>query len=179
MHEKSFLKTLEVLAQRAAPENRLEVMHSSHVWTASFEWQAAATEDEILYLEQTLGQRLPTDYREFLRMHNGVVLYKDLKYGQWGFQLYGTHELAVENREWAENLSGKWRAQFIAFAENLGDANVLVFDTSQPTPDGASYAVLEGNAFDNPQEWVCASRSFHEWLEHLVTAQGDKYWEWH
>ena len=34
-----------------------------------------------------------------------------------------------------------------------------------------SYAVLETNVHDPIEEWTIASRSFHEWLDHLITAQ--------
>ena len=179
MDEQRLDSVIAMLEKRAAPDNRLEVVHGAHVWTAGFQWRAGASDAEIQQAEQALGRDIPADYCALLRTHNGAILYKDLKYGQWGFRLYGADELGIKNQEWRDNLRGKWRESFLAFCESLGDANVLVFDTSRPSPDGRSYAVLESSAFDPPEEWPTASRSFHDWLEHLVTAQGDKYWQWH
>jgi len=179
MSDASLFAALEVLKQRVAPNNQLEVMHGGYVWTAGFEWYKSATESDASELENELGLVLPKDYRAFLLMCDGAVLYKDLRYGQWGFHLYSSLELPVKNHEWKQSLRGKWSDNLIAFAENQGESNVLVFDTNRPTSDGLGYAVVEANPYDPPQDWTCASRSFHEWLEHLITAQGDKYWEWH
>ena len=37
--------------------------------------------------------RLPKDYVDFLeQISDGVILYYDVKYGQWGYELYGTRK---------------------------------------------------------------------------------------
>jgi hypothetical protein len=177
MIEYSYFDIIPVLKSQLNSENQLVVMHGSHIWTADFEWR-----DRLMNIEfskHKFWDFLPLDYQEFLRIHNGAVLYKDSQYGQWGFHLYGLDEIEAKNREWESSLLGKWEDKYIAFAENKGESNVLAFDTSCPTSDGESYTVVEANPFENSQNWCRISRSFHEWLEHLITAQGDKYWEWH
>ena len=79
---------------------------------------------------------------------------------------------------WQRSLPTVPWSKFIAFAELFGEANVMVFDLERPFKSGLSFAVLEGNAYDSTEYWLTASRSYHEWLNHLVTAQGDKYWTW-
>lgn len=105
-------------------------------------------------------------------------MFHDFEYRQWGFKIYGTDELLEKQHLWEHSLEGKWKPHHVAFAENLGDEYVMGFDLKQPTSDGISCAVIQGSPYDPVVYWSIASRSFHEWLDHLVTAQGAKYWEW-
>mgnify|MGYP002682481501 CR=1 FL=1 len=178
MDEKQLSEAISLLRRRTT-RKQLEVIHAHYVWTAGFEWREGASVEDIVQLEETLHRKLPADYAMFLLESNGAVLYKDVKYGQWGFYLYGTHELAAKNQQWSESLRGRWSNTFIAFAETFGDANALIFDTNQPTLDGTSFAVLEATAYEPAEDWPRASRSFQEWFQHLITAQGDKFWTWH
>ena len=179
MGEEQYLKALMALEQRVLPKNQIQVMHGELLWTAGFEWHPAAAEEQFAQVESALGKRLPPDYRTFLRWRDGAVLYKDIASGQWGFRLFGTADLVGMNTSWAHNLRGRWQDRLIAFGDCIGEASVFVFDPQRPTSDGSSFAVLEGDAYEPVAAWPRVSRSFHEWIDHLVTAQGDKYWLWH
>ncbi len=109
---------------------------------------------------------------------NGLLLFYDIQYGQWGYKLYGTEELIERGAFWAENLIRGRSSQFLAFGETIGDSHALLFDLHKPSGNRESCAVIEGNVYDPISNWPATSRSFHEWLDHLITAQGDKYWEW-
>ncbi len=54
----------------------------------------------------------------------------------------------------------------------------MVFDLGQPTANKESLAIVEASALDPTKYWPTASKSFQEWLDHLITSQGDKYWLW-
>lgn len=73
---------------------------------------------------------------------------------------------------------GTSKYYYIVFCELYGEANAMIFDLKNPSPDMEGSSVLEADRLDQVRDWVKASRSFHEWLDHLVTAQGDKYWLW-
>ena len=168
-----------LLRQRLAVDNKLEVVHDGHLWTATFKWVPPATVESIAEIQKQLGRSLPKDYVDFLSyISNGAVLFYDPQYGQWGFKIYGAPEILEKQDMWESTLKGKWRPHLIAFAENFGDEYVMAFDLQRPTKDSVSCAVIQGGPYDPVDKWPVASRSFHKWLDHLVTAQGAKYWEW-
>jgi hypothetical protein len=168
-----------LLRQRLSVDGRLEVAHSGRLWMAAFEWFPPTSVEITAETEQQLGKSLPKDYVTFLStITNGAVMFYDLQYGQWGFKIYGTSELLEKQRLWQHSLEGKWKSHFVAFAENFGDEYVMAFDLERPTSNAISCTVVQGSPYDPVEYWPVASRSFYEWLDHLVTAQGAKYWEW-
>ncbi|MCC7361266.1 MAG: SMI1/KNR4 family protein [Anaerolineales bacterium] len=170
---------IALLRQRLTQHGTLDVMHASHLWTVTFEWLQPAAKSQVETAEDLIGIALPKDYAEFLtNVSNGATLFKDIKYGQWGFKLYGTDEVVTKQQFWGINFPKTWNTRLLAFAETLGEANVLVLNLDRGSRDSSGCAVLEGNAIDPVSNWPTLSRTFHEWLDHLVTAQGDKYWEW-
>jgi len=158
---------------------RLIVNHSGYIWEASFQWYSPTNMIEIIQVENYLGMPLPNDFKLFLtQVSNGAMLFHDSKDGQWGYEIYSIEKLVAKQSLWKNSLPATWQTTLIAFGELIGEANVLVFDSNRPTKDLESFAVLEGDAYESPVEWPLTSRSFHEWLDHLITAQGDKYWLW-
>jgi hypothetical protein len=165
--------------QKQLRANALTVVHAGHTWTASFEWSAPARLAEILETEKQLAFPIPDDYRKFLaESSDGALLFVDREFGQWGYRLFGITEMAEKQEAWKKSLPATWDPNLLAFGELLGEANVLVFDMTKPTENASSYTVLEANAYERSKDWPVLSRSFHEWLDHLITAQGDKYWSW-
>jgi len=165
--------------QKQLVGNQLSVLHKNTSWTASFEWFKPANLEQIQEVEQQLSLALPQDYKMFLNeISNGAILFHDKEYGQWGFKLFGTKELVEMQTKWKNSLPIDWNTRLIAYGELFGEANALVFDLRKPTKDSLSCRVLESNAYDEFKDWTVLSRSFHEWLEHLIIAQGNKYWLW-
>jgi len=56
---------------------------------------------------------------------------------------------------------------------------ISFYDTSQPVDEGNDCRVIDGDSGYLPQEWKAVARSFGDWLDRLVVAQGTKYWRWH
>ncbi len=163
--------------RKKLPHTRLlEVTHGEYTWIARFEWQPPI-QDSLQ--SEVFGKPLPGDFLAFLnQVANGCTLFYDAVYGQWGYKIYGVEELESKHELWKGSLGEKWRDKFIAFGELYGEANVLLFDLSLPTADSSGFGIREGNPNDVADDWPIVSRSFHEWLDHLITAQGAKYWEW-
>lgn len=156
-----------------------EVNHAGFRWSSSFQWFPPITIDEINSAEISEGITIPTDYKVFLsNISNGAILFYDEKFGQWGYKLFSLTELIDKQDYWKKNLPNSINPIHLAFGETIGEANVLIFDLTRPSIKGRSFAVLEANAYDPPDEWPIMSRSYHEWLDHLITSQGDKYWGW-
>lgn len=177
--EMQMFESVTLLKKRVKQEHLLEVFHSGYTWKASFQWSQPADAKIVLQLQLGFGNRLPKDYVHFLStISNGAVLFYDVQFGQWGFKIYGASELAEKQSLWQKIIPSNWDSHCIIFGELYGEANAMAFDLNDPTPDGQSMAILEANALDTVDNWPTASRSFHEWIDHLITAQGDKYWTW-
>ena len=175
----TMLDATTLLMKRLSQDNQLEVVHSGHVWQASFQWAKQASREQVQEVQTRLKNQLPNDYIAFLaQISNGATLFYDSQYGQWGFRLFSTDELIERQVHWQKSIPVDWESRFIAFCELYGEAHVMVFDLSHPTANKESFAVVEANALDPIKYWQTASRSFQEWLDHLITAQGDKYWVW-
>lgn len=171
-------ESVNVLRELCKPNDMLKVYHGGHEWIAKFEWKRPFTErptnDREIY-----SVPLPEDYRQFLTfISDGCLLYYDTMYGQWGYKIYSLLDLPMKQDVWKELFGHNWRDSFIIFGELIGEGNALIFDTAQPTKDAIGCQVMESNPIDPIQEWPTISRSFHIWLDHLITAQGDKYWMW-
>jgi hypothetical protein len=170
---------IKALRKQLPSSQQMEITHSGHVWKASFQWSKPSATKIAQEVNALFNDRLAKDYIEFLeQISNGAVLFYDSEFGQWGFELYGTDKLVVKQKLWQKSIPIKWETGFIAFGEMFGEPNALVFDLSKPSINHDSYAVLEASALDPIEYWPLASRSFHAWLDHLITAQGDKYWSW-
>jgi hypothetical protein len=92
--------------------------------------------------------------------------------------LYGTKDLVVQNERWRKYYEDEWVSSYLAFAKSKGDGDVLVLDTAQVIDNGRDCRVLDGDSGYPVQEWEIAARSFSDWLDRLVVAQGAKYWRW-
>jgi hypothetical protein len=173
------LDTIKLLMKRLSQDNQLDVIQSGHVWRASFQWAKQASWEQVLEVKKRVKNQLPNDYVDFLtQISNGAILFSDAQYGQWGYRLFGTDELIERQVHWQKSIPVDWESRYFAFCELYGEAHVLVFDLSQPTLNNKSYAVVEASALDPIKYWTTAARSFSEWIDHLITAQGDKYWLW-
>ena len=169
-------ESIQILKKRLTPENLLEVTHGDYSWLARFEWQPPI---EDITIDKKFLNCLPKDFLSFIsQITNGCILYYDNTYGQWGYKIYSTDEIISKQGLWKISLGEKWQKNFIAFSELFGEARVLLFDLNLPTKDSSSFVIKEGNPYDKPENWPIVSRSFHEWIDHLITAQGAKFWEW-
>jgi hypothetical protein len=177
--KESGFASIAVLIQKVGLEGFTEVVNEGgYVWKPFFKFSPPATEDGIKSAEEKLGLSLPMIYRQFLHYHDGALLYYDKEYGQWGFLLYGSENLASKNSQWKKRYNRDWRPTFIAFAESMGDADLLVFDLAQPVNDGRDCVVIDGDSGYRIHNWSAAAPSFSKWLDWLVVAQGAKYWRW-
>ena len=171
---KDMFSSIAMLKKRLSPEGKIEVVHDAYSWTARFDWSLP---NKNLSYNEEQNLHLPQDFVTFLKeVADGCVLFYDPD-GQWGYKIYSYEELTSKQSFYKKIFAEKWSENFVAFAELCGEANALFFDLRVPSYDLASYAIRE-TSIDKSENWMIVCRSFHEWLDHLVTAQGGKYWEW-
>lgn len=174
------LTALAALQTKLGNESYLDVIHEGgYCWKAYFSFGEPAVEKSIEAIKKELLIPLPVAYEQFLLHYDGAVLYYDNNYGQWGFQLYGTKDLLAQDKRWKAYYEGILSSTYMVFAKSMGDVDILLLDTSQTVEDGEDCCVIDGNSGDPPHMWRGAARSFSDWLDRLVVAQGAKYWRWY
>ena len=170
----SLFKLIEALQKK---NKQLEVTHSDKVWVASFSWNPPAPMESIKSVEKELGFSLPQDYVTFLtKISDGATLYYDIKYGQWGYKIYGTNEIIKAQMKWESVFEEDWKTYFLAIGKIIGETHVLIQLLDRPTKNKDAFELRDGNPLDTQEDWDKISLSFHEWIENLITAQGAKYW---
>jgi hypothetical protein len=170
-------KSTRLLRETLAHSGHCSVLHEKGFrWEASFDWHPSASAESLDRLAAQLGASVPEAYLTFLRYSNGATLYRDPVYGQWGHVLYSTETLVTKRSEWRE-----WYEvpdHYLVFAESLGDGDLLLLDLRSRSFDGYDAYVVYAEENFGPTKWEPIERSFHEWLDHLIVAQGAKYWTW-
>jgi hypothetical protein len=169
-----------MLRSKLDDSSHLEVIQEGgYCWNAHFAFGEPATLEAIKDIEEKLQLPFSPAYEEFLLYSDGALLYHDDVDGQWGFRLYGTKDLMKANLRFKERYKRSYSPTHLAFAESLGDADLLLLDTAQLVKNGRDYRVIDGDSDDSPAQWKVAARSFCDWLDRLVVAQGAKYWRWY
>ncbi|EHR8837433.1 SMI1/KNR4 family protein [Shigella flexneri] len=107
---------------------------------------------------------------DFWKISNGADLFKDSQYGQWGIRIFTSDEaIEVTNKQKKERMQEFLSSDFI-FGCFFGDCDLLMIDRSS----GAINVVLP---IDKRSEWYMVADSLKEFLDKLLSSQGDKYWE--
>ena len=145
-----------------------------------------ATDKQIAALEAIIGAKLPADFNESLKIHNGQKysagdLIPPLEDGDAAYFLMASADIAEEwqnrkklhdSREFADKESGPdkgiqsawWHPGWIPFASN-GGGDSLCLDLA-PTPDGKTGQVITMNHESAKRELLAAS--FAQWLADLA-----------
>ena len=145
------------------------------MWSAAFSFAKKAEESMITQVEKSMKVKLPDEYKEFLlSVANGATLYYDEKYGQWGYKLYGTNELANEYANWRFIFFGNLGEKFIIIGQLMDELHPIIMREN----DDQIFTLLEGNPLEPYDEWLKIADSLEEWFERLITSQGAKYWDW-
>ena len=107
---------------------------------------------------------------DFWSVYDGADLFKDSQYGQWGVRIFTPNEaIEITNKQKKERVQEFLSSDFI-FGCFLGDSDLLMIDKNS----GVISVVLP---IDKRSEWYKVADSFGEFLDKLLSSQGDKYWE--
>ncbi|MDO5651587.1 MAG: SMI1/KNR4 family protein, partial [Moraxella sp.] len=119
---------------------------------------------------------VPNDYDELLMISNGLTLFVDEKYGQWGLRIYGCDEVVSRNRLWKESYR---RADLVygdlIIGEFLGDSDLLIMRCDEDCDDFGS--ILISLPLDYRKDWYYPAASLSEFLKKYIEAEGEKFWE--
>ena len=168
---------IKLLQSKLDASSHLEVMsEKARCWRASFSFEPPVKLESLEQIQTRWP--IPLSYEQFLLYCDGALLYYDDVYGQWGFRFYGTSELLAKNALWQKLYDG-WSSSFLVFAESLGDSDLLLIDANRQSDIAGESCVLDGDTGYPVSTWRVIARSFGDWLDRLVVAQGAKYWRWY
>jgi len=170
--------SIETLKSRLTSNSTLCVQNEGgFTGEMGFEWKNPATDFEIEDFEKTHNIILPTGFKDFLKISNGAMIFKDIQYGQWGCKILGLDEIIdISNQvnSWGYELKSEW----LVFATWLGDCDILVFDLNK-SKNGVNNYIVYGEQGESVDNWVNIKGDFVKWIDRLIVAQGAKYWRWY
>lgn len=157
--------TLEALKKRLDSKGLLEVQQEEgYVGKMEAVFNPPATEAEL----RKLPFIVPKDYEEFLRLHNGGLIFNHPEYGG-GFELF-TVDAILEHRV----ISGyEYPDNWFPIAYGYDGCYLIV--TDKTIGNGYLYVMDTGCDFDEDR---FIGMVFEDWLEKIIIAQGSKFWEW-
>ncbi len=124
---------------------------------------------------ESLPVRVSRDLRDFWRVAQRAELFKDQQYGQWGIEVLSPADAVVETERQLRNRASDFNRSDLVVARFIGDSDLLVLRCEERNADYGSIRVAL--PIDPRADWPNAASSFEQFLERLIKAQGDKYWE--
>lgn len=156
------------------------VTHSGISWQVNFSWFALASLDDIRKIEKKLKITFPQDYKIFLsEISNGASLFEDYLRGQSGIRVYGLSELIKKQEYWKNYFEDAWESSYLAFADVIGESTVLFFDVNQVSYDKISNYIYNADLNEDKSEWTRCTRTFHDFIDFFISAQGELFWRWY
>lgn len=157
--------TLEALKKRLDRNGLLEIQQEEgYLEKAEVLFNPPATEKDL----KKLLFNVPKDYVEFLRLHNGGLIFNHPEYGG-GFELFTIDEI-LEHRD----ISGyDYPDNWFPIAYGYDGCYLIV--TDKMVGNGYLYVMDTGYNFEDN---MFIGMTFEDWLEKIIIAQGSKFWEW-
>lgn len=127
-----------------------------------------AAPDQIYSLVKETGFFLPTSYIDFLKMHDGAILFQDQsEYVDPPWYIFGLEEIMEywEQKELPPNL----------YAIAKYDQTIIFIDSSR-VKEGREDYLFEGSTIGHTYEAI--NLNFELWFERLIVSQGAYFWYW-
>jgi len=129
-----------------------------------------ASIDNIIKSENYFDQKLPEEYKYFLKKFDGGTLFKYDVIA--GYKFLGADEL-VEVNELQKNIyEDYWDGSIIFFCELLGNGEYLGFKTTSTS----AYKIVHSMMAQKPEEWLILEDSFDTFIKTIIKEKGKEYW---
>jgi hypothetical protein len=125
--------------------------------------------------EELLGMTLPLTIINLWNQTSGLRLFEDITYGQWGLILWSPNQIITEQEKRIAQRKEDFRPGDLIIGEFLGDADLLVLRCDATSPDFGN--IIIALPLDSREEWDIAANSLESFLNQLIAANGDKFWE--
>ncbi|MFB0843107.1 SMI1/KNR4 family protein [Paenibacillus oleatilyticus] len=163
--------TLKSLKARLAKQPTLWIQRESgYVIPCTCSLYKAAKPEELYSFVKETGFFLPTSYIDFLKMHDGAILFQDQsEYVDTPWYIFGLEEIMEysEQNELPPNL----------YAIAKYDQTVIFIDSSR-VKEGREDYLFEGSILNLADEFKAIDLNFELWFERLIVSQGAFFWYW-
>lgn len=171
------MKCLETLQKRISEKNDLEIQAESGFLThGEFKWNIGVSDAAIEEFEKNISYKLPKDYIEFLKTTNGAILFRDKKYGQWGYNFLEIEKIIDVTKEKRE-IGYEIPASCIVIATCFGDGDIILIDLDKSSKN--EKCIIDGDQGYQCDRWRGITKHFEKFIDRLIVAQGAKYWRWY
>lgn len=126
-------------------------------------------------LEDSLSITLPLTIINLWNQTSGLHLFEDITYGQWGLILWSPNQIITEQEKRIAQRKQDFRSGDLIIGEFLGDADLLILRCDATSPDFGN--IIIALPLDSREEWDIAANSLESFLNQLIAAKGDKFWE--
>lgn len=139
--------------------------------TYCFSWNAPALPEDIQAFEKKNECKLPDDYKEFLLVSNGAVIYKS-EYEDDGYKLLSIEEIEQVTQE-LKNEGYCISDMCYCFLECLFSDDVLLLDLQKER----NY-IIDGDIGYPVAEWEYINGDFNTFFIRLCQCNGAMFWRW-
>jgi hypothetical protein len=126
-------------------------------------------------LEDSLAITLPSAIINLWNQTSGLRLFENINYGQWGLIFWSPNQIINEQEKRIAQRKEDFRPGDLIIGELLGDADLLVLRCDEISPDFGN--IIIALPLDSREEWNIASLTLESFLNQLIAANGDKFWE--
>lgn len=170
------MKCIIELKKRVKENEIVEIQQENgFIANVVFSWNPKANPDEIQELERALGLSLPKEYKDFLEICNGAILFEDAKYGQFGYYFLSINEIReiINSTIYVDLNIPK---DCIIFAKEIGGSDLLIYDLQKQQDE--DYYIVDGEFGYKYNEWDVITLPFSRFIDRLIVSQGSKFWRW-
>lgn len=163
--ENSVQKILTGLKNRLDENGKSTVQSfQGYCYEAEFIFNEPTTEEYINKFASETGWVLPADYKAFLLLHNGANFFS-YDYGT-SFWVYSLEEIV-------NNYDKELHGENCFPIGGCVDRGEILIDHSRLLENRTDYLLLNGI------EIIDFQCNFQTWLDRMIVAQGECYWEWY
>ena len=172
MKESSILNVLEALKTRLDENDQLDVHSTSGDYQKiGFNFNKPITIDKLEQVIAENGLILPNEYRDFLLLHNGAEFFT-YEYG-YSFCLYSIEEMINEYNSMKNSCDVEYILENCYPIGYVVDRGPLLLDLSNFQKTNKVTILLRSI------ETINFHCDLTTWLERMIIAQGNAYWEWY
>lgn len=163
-------KQLVFKINRILDSNNEGLINTYEGLVSKFIVNIGAKEEDIIKCDNYFRNKIPNDYKLFLKNYNGSVFFKIDDFA--GYKFFDCNSLITENKFQKENLSDDWDENIILICSCLGDGDYI----RMKILNESSYQLLDCFNEKLPYEWNVIGTSFDTFLEKLIDEKGRKFW---
>ncbi len=139
--------------------------------TFLFDWNDPVTEKEIISFENESGWKLPIEYKKFLLVSDGAIIYRTLGEDD-GYRLLGINEIVDYTNE-LKSYGYEFKNSWLCFLQCLFSADIMLFDTLRK-----NHYIIDGDVGYPEADWEYLNGNFRDFIINLYQCNGAMYWRW-